>query len=204
MARAKRRPVSVASASGVASIALSALGVLAAGAARGGEAHPDLREVAEGVLPSVVTLHISRTAEVPADLPPEIERFFSQEFRDEPPPGLEPFLRRYFREAHGSSGVGSGVIVDAEGLVATNAHVVEGASAVTAELASGARVPTEVVGVDPRSDVAVVRLSRQHDDLVYLIRGRRLIHLGAIASNPPRMNFAAKANPEPRSSFAAA
>ncbi|MHC4250878.1 MAG: trypsin-like peptidase domain-containing protein [Planctomycetota bacterium] len=150
MVQARRRPASVA--------ALTILGILAAGAARGGEADPDLREVAERVLPSIVTLHVARTAEVPADLPPAIERFFSQEFRDEPPPGLEPFLRRYFREAHGSSGVGSGVIIDPRGLVATNAHVVEGAAAVTAELASGAKVPAEIVGVDPRSDVAVVRL----------------------------------------------
>ena len=139
---------------------LAAAILVATAAARSGagEPSPDLREVAGRVLPSVVTLYITRTAEVPADLPPEIERFFSQEFRDKPPAGLEPFLRQYFREARGSSGLGSGVIISAEGLVATNAHVVEGAAALTAELASGAKVAASVVGVDPRSDIAVVRL----------------------------------------------
>ena len=135
------------------------LGVaLAAASARPGEPEPDIREVAERVLPSVVTLHVSRTTEVQAELPPEIERFFTQEFRDEPPPGLEPFLRQYFREARGGAGLGSGVIVSADGLVVTNAHVVEGAAAVTAELATGEKVPAEVVGADLRSDIAVVRL----------------------------------------------
>ena len=54
---------------------LAAAILVATAAARSGagEPSPDLREVAGRVLPSVVTLYITRTAEVPADLPPEIE-----------------------------------------------------------------------------------------------------------------------------------
>jgi putative serine protease PepD len=56
------------------------------------------------------------------------------------------------------AGLGSGFIYDQDGFVLTAAHVVEGATDVTVRLASGNRVPGEVVGSDPGTDVAVVRI----------------------------------------------
>jgi serine protease DegQ len=55
-------------------------------------------------------------------------------------------------------GVGSGVIYDADGIIVTNAHVVAEASEVVVLLASGERLPAEVVAADARSDLAVVRV----------------------------------------------
>ena len=55
-------------------------------------------------------------------------------------------------------GSGTGVIVDPQGLVLTNNHVIEGASAITVTLDDGSQVGAEVVGADRLSDLAVLRI----------------------------------------------
>ena len=55
-------------------------------------------------------------------------------------------------------GQGSGVIFDSTGLLLTNAHVVEGAETLSVELTDGRRLTGSVVGTDPLTDLAVVRL----------------------------------------------
>ncbi len=63
-----------------------------------------------------------------------------------------------------AGGVGSGVIFDSNGFILTAAHVVEsvvnGEAGLTVRLANGDRLPGEVVGSDPDSDVAVVQVER--------------------------------------------
>jgi serine protease Do len=61
------------------------------------------------------------------------------------------------------SGVGSGVIVDAAGIVLTNNHVVEGADEVTVELPDGREFKAAEIKTDPESDLAVVRLTAAKD-----------------------------------------
>lgn len=57
------------------------------------------------------------------------------------------------------SGVGSGFIIDSDGYIVTNYHVVEaGLNDVTVTLADGARLPAVVVGIDPRADLAVLKI----------------------------------------------
>jgi S1-C subfamily serine protease len=56
-------------------------------------------------------------------------------------------------------GFGAGFILDRDGTVLTNAHVVAGATTITATLYDGQRVAAEVVGIDPQTDVAVVKLA---------------------------------------------
>ncbi len=63
------------------------------------------------------------------------------------------------RRMPGRSGVGSGVIIDASGIVLTNNHVVEGADSVTVELADGREFKATDIKTDPESDLAVVRLA---------------------------------------------
>ncbi len=62
-------------------------------------------------------------------------------------------------------GQGSGVIVDAQGLILTNHHVVQGADSVQVSMADGAQFAATVVGSDAATDVAVVRLDNPPDDL---------------------------------------
>ncbi|MBB4963296.1 S1C family serine protease [Saccharothrix violaceirubra] len=54
-------------------------------------------------------------------------------------------------------GLGSGVVLNADGRILTNNHVVSGARQVTVTLADGRTVDAEVVGTDPNSDLAVVQ-----------------------------------------------
>ncbi len=53
---------------------------------------------------------------------------------------------------------GSGVIVDAEGYIITNYHVVDRASEVNVELSDGSKHPAQVVGIDPATDLAVLKI----------------------------------------------
>ena len=86
---------------------------------------------------------------------------FEDFFRDGLPEGFE------FRGPGGGmpprSGVGSGVIVDAGGIVLTNNHVVEGADVVTVELPDGREFKATEIKTDPESDLAVVRLENAKD-----------------------------------------
>ena len=59
-------------------------------------------------------------------------------------------------------GVGAGFIVDEQGTILTNAHVVEGASVITASLFNGARVNIALLAIDPTTDVAILRLPPGH------------------------------------------
>lgn len=58
-----------------------------------------------------------------------------------------------------NTSVGTGFILDESGTVVTNAHVVDGANRVMAQLYDGQRVPVEVVGIDRYTDVAVLKLT---------------------------------------------
>lgn len=86
---------------------------------------------------------------------------FEDMFPDGLPDGFE------FRSPEGGSGprmgTGSGVIVDAAGIVITNNHVVEGADEVTIELADGREFKAADIKTDPESDLAVVRLADAKD-----------------------------------------
>jgi serine protease Do len=97
-------------------------------------------------------------------------------FSEDEPEGLPPELKRFFQFGPGGApdelappsghGTGSGVIVDSAGDIVTNSHVVEHASKVTVTLAGGAEVPARVVGRDPETDLAVLRLQRVPPGLV--------------------------------------
>jgi serine protease Do len=62
-------------------------------------------------------------------------------------------------------GAGSGVLVDKQGNILTNHHVVEGADSVGVQLADGRRFEAKVMGSDPKTDIAVIRLSPGVKDL---------------------------------------
>jgi serine protease Do len=82
------------------------------------------------------------------------------------PPGFDdPALRRFFGghmrampEAP-ESGLGSGVIISTDGYIVTNNHVVDGAKVVTVTLSDGRELSARVVGRDPQTDVAVIKVS---------------------------------------------
>ena len=68
-------------------------------------------------------------------------------------------------------GFGSGIVFDEEGRIVTNAHVVDAAVEVVVTLPNGREVSAEVIGVDVRRDVAVLKLAEGQDSLVPVVFG---------------------------------
>lgn len=78
----------------------------------------------------------------------------------------DPFFRQFFGDSVPPServeeGSGSGFIIKAEGIILTNAHVVEGADEVTVKLKDGRSFPGTVLGEDPVTDVAVIKIEAE-------------------------------------------
>ena len=87
---------------------------------------------------------------------------------EEPVEAVADAVRPVVVHIETQSGLGSGVIYDADGFILTAAHVVDGASDVMIQLPDGDRVAGEVIGADPATDVAVVRAARRNLDVATL------------------------------------
>jgi Do/DeqQ family serine protease len=81
----------------------------------------------------------------------------------------DPFFRQFFGSGIQSPpskeiirGIGSGFIINADGQILTNAHVVDGADTVTVTLKDGRTFKGKVLGEDPVTDVAVVKIPAEH------------------------------------------
>lgn len=99
--------------------------------------------------PAVVRIDIARTVET--RVPPMFEDPFFREFFGDRFFGQMPQERRV-------AGQGSGFIIDASGIVLTNAHVVSGADEVNVTLQDGREFEATVLGSDPVTDLAVVKI----------------------------------------------
>ena len=97
-------------------------------------------------------------------LPSVVHIFTSQEVNAPRNPLLnDPFFRHFFGDRFGEekqqrSGLGSGVVVSADGYILTNNHVVEGADQIEVSIHDGRKLKAKVVGTDPESDLAVLRV----------------------------------------------
>ncbi len=115
---------------------------------------PDFADLAARVTPAVVRVsivgHIQPSA---VDIPPELrgtpfERFFR---------GMERGTTRRI------AGQGSGFIIDKAGYIVTNNHVIGNADSVKVELSDGRDLPAKVVGTDPQTDLALLKVDAGGD-----------------------------------------
>jgi serine protease Do len=112
----------------------------------------EIVNVAEKTKSTVVTVTVTQTVEAPQN---PLSRFFGDPRNQEP--------REYQRQ-----GQGSGVIVSEDGYILTNNHVVENASEVEVQLYSDKRHTAEVIGTDPRTDIAVLKINANNLDVIKL------------------------------------
>jgi serine protease Do len=126
-----------------------------------------IADVAQKVGPAVVRIDSERTVRDPAPFP---EEFFS-----------DPFFRDFFGQAIPSiprqrrqQGTGSGFIISPDGQIITNAHVVEGSDKVTVTLKDTRSFDGQVIGSDPVTDIAVVKINAQNLPTVKLGRSETL------------------------------
>lgn len=148
-------------------IALFAINVVNAGESEGLRLAKALSEVyaeiAERVSSAVVTIEAEKKMEGDEELgfsmPPNI-----------PPQFREFFRRQAPRQRQRAQGTGSGFIIDKDGLILTNSHVVEGASKIKVYLGNGAELYADIVGTDPKTDIAVIRLKDFSPDQIIIAK----------------------------------
>ena len=108
-------------------------------------------QVAKQSIPAVVAIEVTERREVtnpflPFEQDPFYRRFFNI-----------PKMPRKFKQE--LKGLGSGMIIDPQGHILTNYHVAGGATKIEVVLADGSRYPAKLIGGDPKTDLAVIRIS---------------------------------------------
>jgi Do/DeqQ family serine protease len=101
-------------------------------------------------------------------VPAVVHIFTSQEIKGSRHPFInDPIFRHFFGDRFGEqsqrrSGLGSGVVVSPEGYILTNFHVIDGADEIEVAHNDGRKYKASVVGSDPESDLAVLRIPADH------------------------------------------
>ena len=110
-----------------------------------------IADIAETVGPAVVNIDTVRmvATQLPSFEDPIFERFFGREFEE-------------FRRTIPQKGTGSGFIINQEGYVLTNEHVVRKADKIKVILSDGREFDGEVIGSDVTSDMAIVKIKADH------------------------------------------
>ena len=112
----------------------------------GAPAQGSYRDAAKRAMPSVVNIFTTKEAKQPKN--PLME---------------DPFFRKFFGDQEEKQfSLGSGVIVSPQGYVLTNNHVVEAADEIEVALADGRKAVAKVVGSDPETDLAVIKINLQN------------------------------------------
>ncbi len=111
-----------------------------------------LGEIYDRVSPSVVNIQVVQDAGALSSAIPQV-------------PGM-PFDPSVPQEPVPQQGTGSGFVWDREGHIITNNHVVEGAAEITVVFPDDTTVPAEVVGTDPHSDLAVIKVDLLPEKLI--------------------------------------
>jgi Do/DeqQ family serine protease len=133
----------------------STMGLMQAPALTKGEVPPgSFRTAANSAAQAVVSISVSKGHSSAKNALPPWQRFFND-------PDADP--------DESSSGIGSGVIVSASGYLLTNNHVVEGAEQIEVVLSDRRRARAKVIGTDPDSDLAVLKI--ELDKLPVMVLG---------------------------------
>lgn len=148
-------------------VTLSLLSVAPSASAATVAGLPDFTELVERTGGAVVNIrtteHIKNSQGIPGSDDEELQEFFRRFFgvpipRQQPAPNERNRKSTPQPEEEVQRGVGSGFIIAADGYVLTNAHVVDGADDVYVTLTDKREFKAKIIGVDKRTDVAVVKI----------------------------------------------
>ncbi|MEM9668839.1 MAG: Do family serine endopeptidase [Pseudomonadota bacterium] len=136
-----------------------------------GGAPVSFADLVEQVSPAVVSINVRGEQEVRDNA--GIDRFLEQ-FRGMP--GFEEFMRRRREEleeeddprTRETRALGSGFFISAEGYAVTNNHVVAGANEIQLVTSDGSELAAELIGTDPATDLAVVKVIEPEESLPYV------------------------------------
>jgi serine protease Do len=151
--------------------ALVAAASPAASAPVGGVQAPDFSAITERYGPAVVNISVVGTTRVSNESNDDDDD--ADAGAQEMPPAIAEFFRRFGGPMPGqrqgpraqetpTRGQGSGFIVSEDGVILTNAHVVKGAKEVTVKLTDRRELRAKVLGSDPRTDVAVIKVEAKN------------------------------------------
>ena len=109
---------------------------------------------------------VSHAEAVKKAMPSVVNLYSAKESRSRHPMLSDPLLRRFFGQQQDTPqktfSLGSGVIVSAQGYILTNNHVVEGADLIDLVMTDGRRLTGKIVGTDPDTDLAVLKVDADH------------------------------------------
>ncbi|MBU3029847.1 DegQ family serine endoprotease [Paracoccus marinaquae] len=129
-------------------------------------------DLVEQVAPAVVNITTSSVVAAPAGGPGQMfpeGSPFSDLFREFGFPDMPGQDGRQGRRApQRSNALGSGFVISADGYIVTNNHVIDGADEIEIEFYSGETLPAKVVGTDPNTDVAVLKV--ESDEAIPFVR----------------------------------
>lgn len=119
---------------------------------------PDFATLAKRVGPSVVNVSTTQVRKAAADVPSPFDG-------DDP---MSQFWQRFFggripRGSQRQMGLGSGFIIDRNGTILTNYHVVDGAQKISVTLSDGKSYDAKVLGKDEKTDIAVIKIDAGQD-----------------------------------------
>ena len=156
--------------------------------ATGASAHEGLADMVEEVMPAVVSIISLGPAEPKVELPKgfdpysQLEKFFEREL---PKPRNDAPQRR-------RSNAGSGFIISEDGYIVTNNHVIDGAQKVYVELFAGDRLDASVVGIDEKTDIALLKVETDKPLQSVLFGDSDVIRVGdpvVVMGNPHGLDF---------------
>lgn len=110
-------------------------------------------DLAEKLMPAVVNISTSQTVE-------------QRRSRGPGQPPFDQFFEEFFNQRRGGqapsrkvSSLGSGFVIDPKGIIITNNHVIEEADEITINFADGTKLAAELIGRDPKTDLAVLKVN---------------------------------------------
>ncbi len=136
---------------------------------------PDFSSIVAQNGPAVVNINVTGSTKTAFD--PDAQQGRNDPYADDP---FYEFFRRFQGQQRGQQrqapthGLGSGFIISPDGIILTNAHVVRDASEVVVKLTDRREFRAKVLGSDPQSDVAVLKIDAKNLPVVPLAKGNDL------------------------------